>query len=83
MKIKNIKYAAVAIFLGLGVSSCSDFLDRPVEDNYNTEIIILQMMLVFQALTIYIILHGMISSAVSSKLVKLCLVICIGDLVHT
>ncbi len=37
MKIKNIKYAAVAIFLGLGVSSCSDFLDRPVEDNYNTE----------------------------------------------
>jgi hypothetical protein len=37
MKIKNIKYAAVAIFLGLGMSSCSDFLDRPVEDNYNTE----------------------------------------------
>ena len=37
MKIKNIKYAAVAIFLGFGMSSCSDFLDRPVEDNYNTE----------------------------------------------
>ena len=37
MKIKNIKYAAGAIFLGFGMSSCSDFLDRPVEDNYNTE----------------------------------------------
>ena len=37
MKIKNIKYATVAIILGLGMSSCSDFLDRPVEDNYNTE----------------------------------------------
>jgi starch-binding outer membrane protein, SusD/RagB family len=37
MKIKNIKYAAVALMLGMGMTSCSDFLDRPVEDNYNTE----------------------------------------------
>lgn len=37
MKTKNIKYMAVAIFMGLGMTSCSDFLDRPVEDNYNTE----------------------------------------------
>ena len=28
---------AVAIFMGFGMTSCSDFLDRPVEDNYNTE----------------------------------------------
>ena len=37
MKIKNIKYVAAAMLLGLSVTSCSDFLDRPVEDNYNTE----------------------------------------------
>ena len=37
MKIKNIKYAAVALMLGMGMTSCDDFLDRPVEDNYNTE----------------------------------------------
>ena len=37
MKTKNIKYMAVAIFMGFGMTSCSDFLDRPVEDNYNTE----------------------------------------------
>lgn len=35
MKIKNIKYLAVVAALGLGVSSCNDFLDRPAEDNYN------------------------------------------------
>lgn len=35
MKIKNIKYVAVVAALGLGMSSCNDFLDRPAEDNYN------------------------------------------------
>ena len=37
MKIKNIKYVVAAMLLGLGMTSCEDFLDRPVEDNYNTE----------------------------------------------
>lgn len=37
MKIKNIKYVAAAMLLGVGMTSCEDFLDRPVEDNYNTE----------------------------------------------
>ncbi len=35
MKIKNIKYLAVVAALGVGMSSCNDFLDRPAEDNYN------------------------------------------------
>lgn len=34
MKIKNIKiYLAVAV-MGLGLTSCEDFLDRPAEDKY-------------------------------------------------
>ena len=37
MNIKNIKYVAAAMLLTLGMNSCGDFLDRPVEDNYNTE----------------------------------------------
>ena len=37
MKIKNIKYVAAAMLVGLAMTSCEDFLDRPVEDNYNTE----------------------------------------------
>ena len=37
MKINNIKYVAAAMLLGMSMTSCSDFLDRPVEDNYNTE----------------------------------------------
>lgn len=37
MKIKNIKYVAAAMLLGMGMTSCEDFLNRPVEDNYNTE----------------------------------------------
>ncbi len=37
MNFKNIKYAAAVLAMGLGMASCSDFLDRPVEDNYNTE----------------------------------------------
>ena len=37
MKFKNIKYVAAAMLLGMGMTSCEDFLDRPVEDNYNTE----------------------------------------------
>lgn len=35
MKIKNIKYWAFAVVLGMGVTSCEDFLDRPQEDGYN------------------------------------------------
>src|SRR5574344_112249 len=37
MKIKNIKYAVAVMAVGFSLASCSDFLDRPVEDNYNTE----------------------------------------------
>jgi len=37
MKIKNIKHIAVAAFIGLGITSCDDFLDRPAEDSYNTD----------------------------------------------
>ena len=37
MKSKYIKYTAVTLLLGLGLSSCSSFLDKPVEDSYNTE----------------------------------------------
>ena len=37
MKLKNIKYFACAAILGLGMTSCDDFLDRPVEDNYNLD----------------------------------------------
>ena len=37
MKLKNIKYVAAAMLLGAGLTSCDDFLDRPVEDNYSTE----------------------------------------------
>lgn len=37
MKRKNIKYVAAALLLGVGLTSCEDFLDRPVEDNYTTE----------------------------------------------
>lgn len=35
MKIKNIRYWALATVLALGVTSCEDFLDRPSEDSYN------------------------------------------------
>ncbi len=35
MKIKNLKYLGVVAALGMGLSSCNDFLDRPNEDNYN------------------------------------------------
>jgi len=37
MKVNNIKYVLASISLGLTMASCDDFLDRPVEDNYNTE----------------------------------------------
>ena len=37
MKLKNIKYVAAAMLLAMGMTACEDFLDRPVEDNYNTE----------------------------------------------
>ena len=37
MKTKNIKYIAAVMLMGLSMTSCEDFLDRPVEDNYNTE----------------------------------------------
>lgn len=35
MKIKNIKYVALAAVFGMGATSCDDFLDRPTEDKYN------------------------------------------------
>ena len=35
MKLNNIKYWAFATVLGMGATSCEDFLDRPTEDNYN------------------------------------------------
>ena len=35
MKLNNIKYWAFAAVLGMGATSCEDFLDRPTEDNYN------------------------------------------------
>ena len=37
MNFKNNIYVAAAMLLTMGMTSCDDFLDRPVEDNYNTE----------------------------------------------
>lgn len=37
MKFKNLKYTAFVMLLGMGMTSCESFLDKPVEDNYNTE----------------------------------------------
>lgn len=37
MSKRNIKIALVIMLLGTGLTSCESFLDRPVEDNYNTE----------------------------------------------
>lgn len=37
MKLNKIKYAATAVLLGLSLTACDDFLDRPVEDNYNVD----------------------------------------------
>ena len=34
MKLNNIKYWAFAAVLGMGATSCEDFLDRHTEDNY-------------------------------------------------
>ncbi len=36
MKLKDIKLVAMALTMGLATTSCSDFLDRPNEDGYNT-----------------------------------------------
>lgn len=35
MKFKDIKFLLFAAVLGMGTSSCEDFLNRPAEDNYN------------------------------------------------
>lgn len=35
MKLNYIKSIAFASFIGLGLTSCEDFLDRPSEDTYN------------------------------------------------
>ena len=32
MKFKNIKYTAFVMLLGMGMTSCGDFLDKPVEE---------------------------------------------------
>lgn len=37
MKIKNIKYAAAATLISLSMTSCDNFLDKPVVDSYNTD----------------------------------------------
>ena len=37
MRLKNITYFACAAALSLSLNSCGDFLDRPVEDNYNID----------------------------------------------
>lgn len=37
MKLNNFKHATAAILIGLSLTACDDFLDRPVEDNYNIE----------------------------------------------
>lgn len=34
---KSIKYIVLAGAMGMGFSSCNDFLDRPAEDNYNVD----------------------------------------------
>ena len=37
MKIINIKTVALASLIGLGLTSCDDFLDKPTIDNYNAD----------------------------------------------
>lgn len=37
MKLKGIKYIAVACMMGLALTSCDDFLDKPATDKYNTD----------------------------------------------
>lgn len=37
MKLNTIKYAAATLALGMTLTACDDFLDRPVEDGYNIE----------------------------------------------
>ena len=37
MKLKGIKYIAVACMMGLALTSCDDFLDKPASDQYNTD----------------------------------------------
>lgn len=35
MKLSDIKYIAVVAVLGISITSCEDFLNRPTEDSYN------------------------------------------------
>lgn len=37
MKLNNIKHMALGAVCALSLTACSDFLDRPVEDNYNVD----------------------------------------------
>ncbi len=37
MKIKHIIYTAASALMLMGTTSCDDFLDRPVEDQYNAD----------------------------------------------
>lgn len=37
MKFKRLTYIAVAAFMGLSMTACSDFLDKPATDSYNTD----------------------------------------------
>lgn len=70
MKIKNIKYVALAAVFGMGATSCDDFLDRPTEDNYNQSNFYQNDTQCVQGVNFCITLHGMISSVVSLKWVK-------------
>ena len=36
MKRYNIKTITCAVILGFGLTACSDYLDHPTEDNYDT-----------------------------------------------
>lgn len=35
MKLSDIKYIAIIVVLGISITSCEDFLNRPTEDSYN------------------------------------------------
>ena len=37
MKTKDMKYVVAGMVTALCLTACEDFLERPVEDNYNTE----------------------------------------------
>ena len=70
MNIKNLKYVAAAMLLGVSMTSCDDFLDKPVEDNYNTENYYTDDNSCIAGVNYLYNLHGTTSSAVSSRLAR-------------